>query len=52
MELGHKEGVDRGDHTQGDQIWDTLGILNARLSHIYIQNATILNLIMGLPMWH
>ena len=44
--------VDRGDHTQGDQVWNTLGILNACLSHIYIQNATILNLIMGLPRWH
>lgn len=44
--------VDRGDHTQDDQVSDTLGILNASPSHIYIQNAAILNLMLGLPRWH
>lgn len=43
--------VDRGDHTQDDQVWDALGILNASppTSTFKMQ---CLTWTLGLPRWH
>lgn len=43
--------VDRGDHTQDDQVWDALGILNASPPTSTFKMQQCLTWL-GLPRWH